>query len=347
MSESLRNDGRIWVPRDADDARPPSQIPEDERDYYLERMYPSFGNLAPRDIASRAAKRAVDSGRGVGPLKNGVYLDFADAIGRVGQPVIEERYGNLFEMYERITDEDPYRAPMRIYPAPLHDGRVVGGLRAHDHRPRPVRRRRGQFLRPRRQPSRRRRSCRASPTGTTCFRRPWATTLRPGSGPGQCPPITLRSRPPSRRLEPGTTATWPSAGLGPSTGSTASSARSWDHCGMERTAEGLEKALGEIPALRGVPQGPARAGWSRCQPVAGEGRSRGRLLRAGGVDVPRRPRPQRELRRPLPGRVPDRGRRGGATTSTTPTWPRGNGRVNPTSRRCTRNHSSSKRCTSR
>ncbi len=125
MSESLRNDGRIWVPKDADDSRPPSQIPEDDRDYYLERIYPSFGNLAPRDIASRAAKRAVDSGRGVGPLKNGVYLDFAGAIGRVGQHVIEERYGNLFEMYERITDEDPYRVPMRIYPAPHY---TMGGL---------------------------------------------------------------------------------------------------------------------------------------------------------------------------------------------------------------------------
>src|SRR5262245_52705067 len=96
MSESLRNDGRVWVPKDPDDTRRPHQIPEDHRDYYLERLYPSFGNLAPRDIASRAAKRAVDSGRGVGPLKNGVYLDFADSITRLSQPVIEERYGNLF-----------------------------------------------------------------------------------------------------------------------------------------------------------------------------------------------------------------------------------------------------------
>ncbi|HEX9258395.1 MAG TPA: fumarate reductase/succinate dehydrogenase flavoprotein subunit [Acidimicrobiales bacterium] len=117
MSESLRNDGRIWVPKDADDVRSPDQIPEAERDYYLERRYPSFGNLAPRDIASRAAKVEVDRGKGVGPLKNGVYLDFSEAIGRLGQPVIEERYGNLFEMYERITDENPYKVPMRIYPA--------------------------------------------------------------------------------------------------------------------------------------------------------------------------------------------------------------------------------------
>jgi succinate dehydrogenase / fumarate reductase flavoprotein subunit len=125
MSESLRNDGRIWVPKNPDDKRPPDQIPEGERDYYLERRYPSFGNLAPRDIASRAAKIEVDRGHGVGPMKNGVYLDFSEAIGRLGGSVIEERYGNLFEMYERITDENPYHEPMRIYPAPHY---TMGGL---------------------------------------------------------------------------------------------------------------------------------------------------------------------------------------------------------------------------
>jgi succinate dehydrogenase flavoprotein subunit len=125
MSESLRNDGRIWVPVKADDTRPPSQIPEAERDYFLERRYPAFGNLVPRDVASRAAKREVDAGRGIGPLKNGVYLDFGDAIGRLGKPVIEERYSNLFEMYERITGEDPYERPMRIYPAVHY---AMGGL---------------------------------------------------------------------------------------------------------------------------------------------------------------------------------------------------------------------------
>ena len=125
MSESLRNDGRVWVPANLDETRPPDQIPEDERDYYLERLYPSFGNLAPRDISSRAAKRAVDSGRGVGPLKNGVYLDFSEAIGRLGKSVVEERYGNLFEMYERITGEDPYTVPMRIYPASHY---TMGGI---------------------------------------------------------------------------------------------------------------------------------------------------------------------------------------------------------------------------
>jgi succinate dehydrogenase / fumarate reductase flavoprotein subunit len=125
MSESLRNDGRVWVPNDPDETRKPYDIPEGERDYYLERIYPSYGNLAPRDIASRAAKRAVDTGRGVGPLKNGVYLDFSGAIERLGVDVVRERYGNLFEMYERITGENPYATPMRIYPASHY---TMGGL---------------------------------------------------------------------------------------------------------------------------------------------------------------------------------------------------------------------------
>jgi len=125
MSESLRNDGRIWVPRAKGDHRPPDQIPEDDRDYYLERKYPSYGNLSPRDISSRAAKEVCDEGRGVGRTGLGVYLDFSDAIRRLGAPLIKERYGNLFEMYERITDENPYQVPMRIYPA-IHY--AMGGL---------------------------------------------------------------------------------------------------------------------------------------------------------------------------------------------------------------------------
>ncbi|HEV8042128.1 MAG TPA: fumarate reductase/succinate dehydrogenase flavoprotein subunit [Bryobacteraceae bacterium] len=125
MSESLRNDGRIWVPKKAGDKRPPNQIPEDERDYYLERRYPSFGNLVPRDVASRNAKAVCDEGRGVGETGLGVYLDFSDAIRQFGVEVIRERYGNLFEMYQRITDEDPYKVPMRIYPA-IHY--AMGGL---------------------------------------------------------------------------------------------------------------------------------------------------------------------------------------------------------------------------
>lgn len=125
MSESLRNDGRVWVPKNPDESRRVADIPEEDRDYYLERLYPSFGNLAPRDISSRAAKRLVDKGQGVGPLKNGVYLDFADAIARLGKDVVQERYGNLFEMYERIAGENPYDMPMRIYPASHY---TMGGL---------------------------------------------------------------------------------------------------------------------------------------------------------------------------------------------------------------------------
>jgi succinate dehydrogenase / fumarate reductase flavoprotein subunit len=125
MSESLRNDGRIWVPKNKGDKRPPDQIPEEERDYYLERKYPSFGNLVPRDVASRNAKAVCDEGRGVGDTGLGVYLDFADAIRRLGEAGVRERYGNLFDMYERITDENPYKVPMRIFPATHY---TMGGL---------------------------------------------------------------------------------------------------------------------------------------------------------------------------------------------------------------------------
>lgn len=125
MSESLRNDGRVWVPTKADDKRRPGDIPEGERDYYLERKYPAFGNLAPRDISSRSAKEVCDERRGVGPGGLGVYLDFSEAIGRLGEQTIRERYGNLFHMYERITAENPYKVPMRIYPAPHY---TMGGL---------------------------------------------------------------------------------------------------------------------------------------------------------------------------------------------------------------------------
>ncbi|WP_152362621.1 fumarate reductase/succinate dehydrogenase flavoprotein subunit [Microlunatus speluncae] len=125
MSESLRNDGRIWVPKDGSDKRDPREIPEADRDYYLERIYPSFGNLVPRDIASRAAKNVCDEGRGVGPGGLGVYLDFADAIKRLGRKAVVAKYGNLFDMYAQITGEDPYQVPMRIYPAVHY---TMGGL---------------------------------------------------------------------------------------------------------------------------------------------------------------------------------------------------------------------------
>src|SRR6202162_3639641 len=125
MSESLRNDGRVWVPKQKGDKRPPDQIPESERDYYLERKYPSFGNLVPRDVASRNAKQMADAGCGVGDSGLAVYLDFKDAISRLGIDNIREKYGNLFQMYQKITDEDAYKVPMRIYPA-IHY--TMGGL---------------------------------------------------------------------------------------------------------------------------------------------------------------------------------------------------------------------------
>src|SRR3712207_2417968 len=125
MSESLRNDGRVWVPKERGDTRDPREIPESERDYYLERIYPAFGNLVPRDIASRAAKNVCDEGRGVGPGGLGVYLDFAEAIQRLGRPAVEAKYGNLFDMYAQITGEDPYVTPMRIFPAVHY---TMGGL---------------------------------------------------------------------------------------------------------------------------------------------------------------------------------------------------------------------------
>jgi succinate dehydrogenase / fumarate reductase flavoprotein subunit len=125
MSESLRNDGRVWVPLKAGEKRAPGDIPENERDYFLERMYPAFGNLVPRDIASRAAKRMCDEGRGVGPTGLSVYMDFRDSIQRLGHATISEKYGNLFQMYEKITDENPYQVPMRIFPAVHY---TMGGL---------------------------------------------------------------------------------------------------------------------------------------------------------------------------------------------------------------------------
>ena len=159
MSESLRNDGRVWVPKKKGDTRPPDQIPDAERDYYLERRYPSFGNLVPRDVASRAAKQQSDEGFGVGETGLSVYLDFKEAIERLGIEIIKARYGNLFEMYERITAEDPYKVPMRIYPA-IHY--TMGGLwvdyNLESTIPGPVRDGRSELLRSRREPPRRQRA---------------------------------------------------------------------------------------------------------------------------------------------------------------------------------------------
>jgi succinate dehydrogenase / fumarate reductase flavoprotein subunit len=251
MSESLRNDGRIWVPQRQGDARPPAQIPETERDYYLERRYPSYGNLAPRDIASRAAKAVCDEGRGVGPGGQGVYLDFADAIRKQGRQAIEERYGNLFHMYKEITDEDAYAAPMRIYPAPHY---TMGGLWVDYHLMSTVP---GLFV-----------------IGEANFsdhgaNRLGASALMQGLADGYfIAPLTvadfLAQAPPR-----GGAADHPA--FAASKQAVAERARRllairgkwtvdefhrqlgklmWDECGMSRSAEGLGRALSEIPRIR-------------------------------------------------------------------------------------------------
>ena len=228
MSESLRNDGRVWVPDDPDDTRPPAAIPEGERDYYLERLYPSFGNLAPRDISSRAAKRAVDSGRGVGPRKNGVYLDFAEAIGRLGTDVVAAALREPVRDVRADHRRGSVHRPDADLPGvALHDGRALGRLRADDHRAGPVLRRRGQLLRPRRQPPRRvgphagprRRVLRAAHTR-------WATTSPRCSTSRSPAPTTTSSPPPRPRPEPASSATSRSRAPARPTTSTASSAGS-------------------------------------------------------------------------------------------------------------------------
>jgi succinate dehydrogenase / fumarate reductase flavoprotein subunit len=251
MSESLRNDGRVWVPTNLDETRSPDEIPDSERDYYLERLYPSFGNLAPRDISSRAAKRAVDSGRGVGPRKNGVYLDFSAAIERLGYDVVWERYSNLFEMYERITGENPTKVPMRIYPASHY---TMGGLWVDYELMTTVP---GLYC-----------------AGEANFsdhgaNRLGASALMQGLADGYFVlPYTI-----SNYLAP--MLNKPAPGIDdPAFAEAETTARErfarylsiggtrspdhfhrelgkivWDYCGMERTAEGLEKALSEIPAL--------------------------------------------------------------------------------------------------
>jgi succinate dehydrogenase / fumarate reductase flavoprotein subunit len=251
MSESLRNDGRIWVPRDAADGRRPEAIPESDRDYYLERRYPTFGNLVPRDVAARNAKQVVDEGRGVGPLKNGVYLDFADAIRRFGRKVIEERYGNLFEMYEKITGEHPYTTPMRIYPAPHY---AMGGLWVdYDLRSNVD----GLFV-----------------LGEANFsdhgaNRLGASALMQGLADGYfIAPYTVGDFLAGHLNEPLTTDTEAFGAsqaevegrvarlLAVDGGRTVDSFHrelgklTWDHCGISRTREGLTEALARIPALR-------------------------------------------------------------------------------------------------
>lgn len=279
MSESLRNDGRVWVPKNADETRSADQIPEEDRDYYLERLYPSFGNLAPRDISSRAAKRAVDSGRGVGPLKNGVYLDFSAAINRLGKDTVAERYGNLFEMYERIAGENPYDVPMRIYPASHY---TMGGLWVDYELMTTVP---GLYA-----------------AGEANFsdhgaNRLGASALMQGLADGYFVlPYTIGNylAPMLNKATPGTDH--------PEFKAAETSARNryqqyldvkgtrspdwfhrelgkiiWDYCGMERTEQGLEKALSELPPLYEEFQKDLR--------VTGDGASINQTLeKAGRVD---------------------------------------------------------------
>jgi succinate dehydrogenase / fumarate reductase flavoprotein subunit len=273
MSESLRNDGRIWVPKDPDDTRSPDQIPEDQRDYFLERKYPAFGNLVPRDVASRNAKTMIDEGRGVGPLKNGVYLDFADAIARLGLDVVWERYSNLFEMYERITDEDPRRMPMRIYPAPHY---TMGGLWVDYELMTTVP---GLYA-----------------LGEANFsdhgaNRLGASALMQGLADGYFVlPYTignylaplLTDHPAFQEVEAEVAVRYDGYLAIQGTRSVDDFHRElgrimWDYCGMERTAAGLEKALSEIPALYEE--------FRRDLRVLGDGHSMNQSLeRAGRLD---------------------------------------------------------------
>jgi len=251
MSESLRNDGRVWVPEKAGDARRPNDVPDSERDYYLERRYPSFGNLVPRDVASRNAKYVCDEGRGVGASGQAVYLDFRDAIRRDGRDMVQARYGNLFQMYERITGEDPYSVPMRIFPAVHY---TMGGLWVDYNLETTVP---GLFALG---------ECNFSDHGAN---RLGASALMQGLADGYfVAPATLASHLAGRKLEPVTTshdafaaAESESRGrferlLGVNGGRTVDSFHRelgllcWDKCGMSRSREGLEGALARVRALR-------------------------------------------------------------------------------------------------
>ena len=277
MSESLRNDGRVWVPKKMDDTRSADQIPEADRDYFLERRYPAFGNLVPRDVASRAIKHEVDAGRGVGPLKNGAYLDFTESTERLGHDVIEERYGNLFEMYDRITGEDPYKLPMRIYPAVHY---TMGGLwvdyNLHEQPARVVRARRGELLRPRREPARR----------VGAHAGPRRRLLRPPVHDRRLPRAAARHQAVVDRRprvhgvgalgrRPGTNRMLSIKG----TKTVDEIHRElghvlWDNCGMARTEQSLSKALAEIPAIR-------EEFWKNVC-VLGENESRNQALEKAG-----------------------------------------------------------------
>ena len=313
MSESLRNDGRIWVPKSGEDKRDPRQIPEQDRDYYLERIYPSFGNLVPRDIASRAAKNVCDEGRGVGPGGLGVYLDFADAITRLGRQAVEAKYGNLFQMYAQITGEDPYETPMRIYPAVHY---TMGGLWVDYDLESSIP---GLYV-----------------TGEANFsdhgaNRLGASALMQGLADGYFVlPNTINDYLADGPF-PKVDASHPAVDRGGRRGHAPDRQAAVDqrhpdrgflpqgarprHVGLLRDgAERRGPAQGDHPDPRaegGVLVRRQGAGHERgAQPGAGAGRSGGGLLRARRADVHRCAGPARIVRRPLPGREPDPGRRG-------------------------------------
>ena len=278
MSESLRNDGRIWVPKKKGDTRPPDEIPEGERDYYLERKYPSFGNLVPRDVASRAAKAVCDEGRGVGPGGYGVYLDFADAIKRLGETPVREKYGNLFDDVREHHRREPLQGADAHLPRhPLHDGRAVGGLRPHEQRARAVRARRSQLLRPRREPPRRlradagagRRLLRHSVHDRRLPRHPQARKGRRRRPGGACRPIDGVAERTQKFLSIKGKRTVDSfhRELGQIM---------WEYCGMARTEAGLRTALERIPALR-------EEFWSNLNVLGAGGELNQSLEKAGRV----------------------------------------------------------------
>ena len=251
MSESLRNDGRVWVPTKAGDTRGPDQIPESERDYFLERKYPSFGNLVPRDVASRNIKTQVDSGKGVGPLKNGAYLDFAESIKRLSPHVVEERYGNLFEMYERITDENPYKQPMRIFPAPHY---TMGGLWVDYHLETtiPGLYAIGEANFADQGANRLGASALMQGLADGYFILPY--TIGDGLAPLLNKPLVDTNHPAFKAAEAEVTERYRGYLATNGTRSVDWFHRElghivWDNCGMERSRPGLEKALAEIPAL--------------------------------------------------------------------------------------------------
>jgi len=251
MSESLRNDGRVWVPTKAGDTRGPDQIPDSERDYFLERKYPSFGNLVPRDVASRNIKTQVDSGKGVGPLKNGAYLDFAESIKRLSPHVVEERYGNLFEMYERITDENPYKQPMRIFPAPHY---TMGGLWVDYHLETtiPGLYAIGEANFADQGANRLGASALMQGLADGYFILPY--TIGDGLAPLLNKPLVDTNHPAFKAAEAEVTERYRGYLATNGTRSVDWFHRElghivWDNCGMERSRPGLEKALAEIPAL--------------------------------------------------------------------------------------------------